>query len=112
MSQTKSDQEILMSDPRLNRRYFLQHSSVAGAGLLIPALALASPQQEAAGKKDEAENIPPAEDLMREHGVLNRVLLIYDYPLHLPGAKQTFDGSLLASAADIIRHFVEEYHEK
>jgi hemerythrin-like domain-containing protein len=27
-------------------------------------------------------------------------------------AKQTFDGSVLASAADILRHFVEEYHEK
>src|SRR3984957_3264947 len=112
MSQTKSDQEILMSDRRLNRRHFLQHSSVAGAGLLIPAFALASSQKEAAGKKDDAENISPAEDLMREHGVLNRVLLIYDYHLHLLGAKQPFDGSVLATAADIIRHFVEEYHEK
>ena len=101
-----------MSDRRLNRRHFLQHSSVVGAGLLIPAFALASLQKEAAGKKEDAENISPAEDLMREHGVLNRVLLIYDYHLHLLGAKQTFDGSLLASAADIIRHFVEEYHEK
>src|SRR6202040_1824830 len=27
-------------------------------------------------------------------------------------AKQTFDGSVLASAADIIRHFVEDDHEK
>jgi len=101
-----------MSDRRLNRRHFLQHSSVAGAGLLIPAFALASSQKEAAGKKDDAENISPAEDLMREHGVLNRVLLIYDYHLHLLGAKQPFDGSVLATAADIIRHFVEEYHEK
>jgi hemerythrin-like domain-containing protein len=27
-------------------------------------------------------------------------------------SKQTFDGSVLANAADIVRHFVEEYHEK
>src|SRR5258708_19211809 len=49
---------------------------------------------------------------MREHGVLIRVLLIYDYHLHLLAAKQTFDGAVLASAANIIRHFVEDYHEK
>lgn len=49
---------------------------------------------------------------MREHGVLNRILLIYDEHLRLLAAKRTFDGSVLASAADIVKHFVEEYHEK
>jgi hemerythrin-like domain-containing protein len=39
-------------------------------------------------------------------------LLIYDEHLRRLTAKQTFDGSVLASAADIVRHFVEEYHEK
>ena len=48
---------------------------VAGAGLLLvlwPALA--------AGKKPKKEEleVSPGEDLMREHGVLNRVLLIYE----------------------------------
>jgi len=49
---------------------------------------------------------------MREHGLLNRVLLIYDDHLRMLAAKRPFDGSVLVSAADIIRHFVEEYHEK
>ena len=49
---------------------------------------------------------------MREHGVLNRILLIYDEHLRMINAKRSFDGSVLVSAADIIRHFVEEYHEK
>jgi hemerythrin-like domain-containing protein len=83
-----------------------------GAGLLAPALAFANPQKPAAPKKKGAEDISPAEDLMREHGVLNRLLLIYDEHLRRLAAKQPFDGSVLASAADIIRHFVEEYHEK
>jgi hemerythrin-like domain-containing protein len=106
-----------MPDAPSTRRRFLQHSSVAGAGLLIPAAAFAVPQKNPPNKKSPdkdqgAENISPAEDLMREHGVLNRILLIYDHHVHMLAAKQTFDGSVLASAADVIRHFVEEYHEK
>src|SRR5712672_2138683 len=99
-----------MPDAPSTRRDFLQCSSIAGAALLSPALAFATPQK-ASGKGRDA-GISPAEDLMREHGVLNRVLLIYDEHLRRLTAKQTFDGSVLASAADIIRHFVEEFHEK
>jgi hemerythrin-like domain-containing protein len=102
-----------MPDAPPGRRLFLQRTSIVGAGLLMPALAFAHPQQGAAEKeKKQGEDISPAEDLMREHGVLNRVLLIYDEHLRRLTAKQTFDGSVLASAADIVRHFVEEYHEK
>jgi hemerythrin-like domain-containing protein len=102
-----------MEDKPASRRSFLQHTSVAGAGLLLPALAFAIPQKPQAPEKDkDADKISPAEDLMREHGVLNRILLIYDEHLRLLAAKQSFDGSVLTSAADIIRHFVEEYHEK
>jgi hemerythrin-like domain-containing protein len=91
------------------RRNFLRQTSIAGAGLLAP-LALA--QQKAEEKEKGDDKISPAEDLMREHGVLNRILLIYDHHLHLLGEKRPFDGSILASAADIVRDFVEEYHEK
>ncbi len=97
-----------------SRRNFLQQTSIVSASLLLPTLALANPQKQPPDNKNkkDADEISPAEDLMREHGVLNRILLIYDYHLHKLAAKQTFDGSVLASAADIIRHFVEEYHEK
>jgi hemerythrin-like domain-containing protein len=102
-----------MPDSPSTRRHFLQHTSIASAGLLVPALAFANPQQRPSGAKPkDAENISPAEDLMREHGVLNRILLIYDEHLRLLAARQTFDGSVLVTAADIVRHFVEEYHEK
>jgi hemerythrin-like domain-containing protein len=101
-----------MPEAPSTRRSFLQHSSVASAGLLIPASAFVSPQKKSPEKDQGADNISPAEDLMREHGVLNRVLLIYDHHLHMLADKQTFDGSVLASAADVIRHFIEDYHEK
>jgi hemerythrin-like domain-containing protein len=106
------NKEIKMPEASPTRRHFLQHTSIAGAGLLIPALALAASQKPANKPEDADDKISPAEDLMREHGVLNRILLIYDHHLHLLAAKQTFDGSVLANAADVIRHFVEEYHEK
>jgi hemerythrin-like domain-containing protein len=95
------------------RRDFLRQSSVAGAGLLVPAAAAAQQKPEKDADKPKGdEGVSPAEDLMREHGLLNRLLLIYDDHLRMLAAKRTFDGSVLASAADIIKHFVEEYHEK
>jgi hemerythrin-like domain-containing protein len=103
-----------MEDSPSTRRNFLRQTSVSGLGLMVPAVLLE--QQKPEGKPErvekEGENISPAEDLMREHGVLNRILLIYDFHVHKLAAKQPFDGSVLASAADIVRRFVEEYHEK
>jgi len=94
------------------RRNFLRQTSIAGVGLLAPlSVAQQKPQEKANGEKDE-EKISPAEDLMREHGVLNRILLIYDEHLRMLAEKKPFDGSVLVSAADIVRHFVEDYHEK
>jgi hemerythrin-like domain-containing protein len=106
--------------PDATRRNFLQQTSIAGAALLLPVIAAAQDKQDQNKNKDKKdadkpkgdEGISPAEDLMREHGVLNRILLIYDEHLRLLAAKRTFDGSVLASAADIVKHFVEEYHEK
>jgi len=96
------------------RREFLRGTTAVCTGITVPVLAFAT-QQKPAEQSEKAkgdEGISPAEDLMREHGVLNRILLIYDQHLHLLSAKQPFDGSVLTSAADIVRRFVEEYHEK
>ena len=99
--------------PALNtRRDFLRQGSIAGAGLLVPLSAAAQQKVAQEEKPKGDEGISPAEDLMREHGVLNRILLIYDEHLRLLTAKRTFDGSILSGAADIVRHFVEDYHEK
>jgi hemerythrin-like domain-containing protein len=98
------------------RRNFVRHTSVVCGGLALPTVAVAVQQTSApedkASKPKGAEEISPAEDLMREHGVLNRILLIYDEHLHLLAAKKPFDGSVLTAAADVVRHFVEDYHEK
>ncbi len=104
-----------------DRRDFLVGSGVICAGLAIPGVALAGPGlpaevlEEQKGKKEkgrETEEISPAEDLMREHGLLNRILLIYEEHLRRLDSKEDFNPSVLANAGDIIRRFVEDYHEK
>jgi len=102
-----------MPDSPSTRRNFLRNGSIAGAGLLIPPLSVAQAASEKdKNKEKKGEDVSPAEDLMREHGLLNRLLLIYDEHWRMLAAKRSFDGSVLVRAADIIRQFVEEYHEK
>jgi len=60
-------------------------------------------------KEDE---IPATEDLMREHGILNRVLLIYDDVIKKIDAGQHVPRKALKDAIEIIKKFIEEYHEK
>ena len=95
------------------RRSFLRQTSIAGAAWLAPvSRAEQKPDEKEKGEKEKDNQISPAEDLMREHGVLNRILLIYDEHVRRLTEKKPFDGAILVSAADIVRHFVEEYHEK
>ena len=54
----------------------------------------------------------PPEDLMREHGLLNRVLLIYDEAARRIDAGQDLPPEPVADAAMVIKTFIEDYHEK
>lgn len=58
------------------------------------------------------QEVPPTEDLMREHGVLNRVLMIYDKINSQITQNQPFNHFLLVQAATIVRDFIHNYHEK
>ncbi|HMK29203.1 MAG TPA: hemerythrin domain-containing protein [Terriglobales bacterium] len=94
-----------------NRRQFLIHTGAASLLPLIPAGALLAP---AVPKADEGgEEVTANEDLMREHGVLRRILLIYDHvSSQLGSARIDFDPRLIVETAGIVRRFVEDYHEK
>jgi hemerythrin-like domain-containing protein len=68
--------------------------------------------QKKGGKGEEDEDVSPAEDLMREHGVLKRVLLVYREVMNRIDSKHDFPPEVVMDSAKLIRSFVEDYHEK
>lgn len=62
----------------------------------------------------QAEKVPVStiEDLMREHGVLSRVLLIYENIIERINNGKTFPSDALIESTEIIRAFIQSYHEK
>jgi hemerythrin-like domain-containing protein len=63
-------------------------------------------------EEGEEKEVSPPEDLMQEHGLLNRILLIYDHCKTGLLNKQSFDLAVLTNSAGIVKSFVEDYHEK
>ena len=66
----------------------------------------------AAEAKNQRDQVSPPEDLMREHGVLKRVLLIYEEAIRRMTANEELPVEVIADSAKIIRSFIEDYHEK
>lgn len=64
------------------------------------------------GESKGDEDVSPPEDLMREHGVLNRILLLYEECARRLDTKEAVPIEVVATAADLIRRFIEGYHEK
>jgi hemerythrin-like domain-containing protein len=93
-----------------SRREFFVKAAAVGSGLLIASEPLIA--RAATPKKKEDADVGPAEDLMREHGGLNRILLIYEEGLRNLVAKKDFNPEGLKKSATIIRTFIEDYHEK
>lgn len=82
---------------------------------LVTAFAQDSQAQGQNGQGGEGKQMPevtPPEDLMREHGVLNRVLLVYETSVRKLSGNQDFDPAVVTQAAQIIRQFIHNYHER
>lgn len=99
-----------------SRRQFLG-GAVAISGLVLSACSrnpetTAQKEGPALKKEEGEEEVSPAEDLMREHGVLKRVLLIYREGIHRIDARQDFSPELLNASGNLIRRFIEDYHEQ
>jgi hypothetical protein len=93
----------------MQRRKFVTSGLIlATSATGISLLAGCANEQE----EGEGQEVSPPEDLMQEHGVLNRILLIYDTCRIRSTNNENFPGEAIANAAGIIRTFVEDYHEK
>src|SRR5206468_2981629 len=61
---------------------------------------------------EEEEKVTPGEDLMQEHGVLKRILLVYGESIRRIEANADLPPEPLNKAARLVKTFVEEYHEE
>jgi hemerythrin-like domain-containing protein len=89
-----------MAKLRVGRRRFIMGASLA----LLPVGTHAEEQGE--------EQVAPGEDLMREHGVLRRVMLVYDEAIRRLDARQQVPLDVIAAGAGIVRRVIEDYHER
>jgi hemerythrin-like domain-containing protein len=96
-----------MSAPQLKRRELIATAAaVTAASLMTPGLVLASPES------NEPE-VTATEDLMREHGVLRRALLVYSESIpKIRSNVASLDAGALYRTGVLFRDFGENYHEK
>lgn len=103
------------------RRLLLSGISIAGAGFLLNACRStsnsSSPVNDNRNEPAPGELAPvevtATEDLMRDHGVLRRALLVYrEAASRLRRDPASVPPDTLEKAANLIRVFGEDYHEK
>jgi hemerythrin-like domain-containing protein len=79
------------------------------AFVLVPGLIVASGVAACSGKEDD---VGAVEDLMREHGVLRRAILVFRACAGRLTVDQIVDAQALHRTAQLFRTFGEDYHEK
>ena len=83
--------------------------------IVILALAVFSLFQAASSEivieKKQTEEVSPSEDLMREHGVLNRLMLIYQELARRIDNNEAFPFHTIGQTARIMKDFIENFHE-
>jgi hemerythrin-like domain-containing protein len=105
------------------RRDFLRTSAIVGTGLVLASCGGGNMANTAEQKKEETSAKPnenqmggevtATEDLMREHGVLRRALLVYSAAaVKLHTSASSIPPDTLQKTAKLFRAFGEEYHEK
>jgi hemerythrin-like domain-containing protein len=98
-----------------DRRKFLRSTTVAGVALVLTACGNKSGDKDSGEKNDKPNGgeVTATEDLMREHGVLRRALLVYaEIVPKLHSDAGSVSPEALQKTAKLFRTFGEDYHEK
>ena len=82
------------------------------AGASSAALAAKQPKETKPPPKEEKKAVGAIEDLMREHGVLRRALLVYRQSAARLRAGAAIDPKSIRQTAQLFRDFGENYHER
>ena len=103
------------------RRQLLYSIPLIGAGVLINGCQRQAGSGGASNQKEKSEDeaaqeaaaVPATEDLMREHGILRRALLVYkESATKLKQDITSVPLDALEKAAQLFRVFGEDYHER
>lgn len=102
--------------PEWKRRVFLRAASAFSTGLIISgwgSVQRVRAEKEHDVENDNEEDVSPVEDVMREHGVLRRALLVYTSSVvKLRSTPLALAPESLQTTAKLFRVFGEDYHEK
>lgn len=98
------------------RREWLVGLSSLSAGVVLLGCSRGETSQPAKPgadiKQGDEPEVTATEDLMREHGVLRRALLVYQETAIKLSNATTIPSAALQKTAQLFRDFGEEYHEK
>jgi hemerythrin-like domain-containing protein len=103
----------------INRRSFIAGTAVSGAGLILGSGLVVHKTfaEETHSSKEDVRHtekeVTATEDLMREHGVLRRILIVYsESARRFREASPVRIYEPISKAAQLFRQFGENYHEK
>ncbi len=101
-----------MRTMRTNQDFSSRRTFVLAAGSAA-LLAACRDKEKDHDKKDDDEDVGAVEDLMREHGAIRRVLVVYrESAIRLRADPASIPPDALQRSAKLIRSFAEDYHER
>ena len=91
----------------LQRRSLLKKAGAAGLGAMAISSTAQAREHEGHGKAF----VPPTEEVMREHGVVHRLLMVYD-EVGRRLAREQDVPSVVLNANTLVDSFIENFHEE
>jgi hemerythrin-like domain-containing protein len=103
--------DLFPRHPLPRRSFFHVAGKLAASAAVLPATLL--PERSAAQQQSKnSYEVSTNEKLMREHGILRRVLQMYDEIIRRIHAGQDFPLQTAIDASRIVRTYIEDYHQK
>jgi hemerythrin-like domain-containing protein len=87
-------------------------SSVIARRSVVSSLALAAGALLSGCDRHAEVEVSPGEDLMQEHGVVERILLIYEEAARRIESAEALDLGVVMTACRVAQRFVQNYHER
>lgn len=98
---------------KTDRREWMRATAGAATAMLGGQVWAADSKSPSKGKGKAEAEVTATEDLMREHGVIRRALLVYqESAARLRQKSGAIDPAALHQTAQLFREFGEDYHEK